>query len=88
MAVPAAKPASAGAATRAWPYRSTHRPSNGWNTAEATVYAAETAPAVPYEPVLPAISSTMPSPVIEIGRRATRPAELNATAPGTDRARR
>jgi hypothetical protein len=52
------------------------------------VYAAETAPAVPYEPVLPEISSTIPSPVIEIGRRATRPAELNAIAPGTARARR
>ena len=50
--------------------------------------AAETAPATAYEPVLVETSSTMPSPTIEMGSRATRPVALKRSVPGRASTRR
>ncbi len=58
------------------------------NPALATMYAAEIAPATPYEPVAAETSSTMPRPIIEIGRRATRPVIEKRRVPGWTRIRR
>jgi hypothetical protein len=74
--------------TSACPTRSTSR---AWKIAApalATMYAAETAPARPYEPVAAETSRTMPSPTMEIGRRATRPAALKRRVPGSASTRR
>ncbi len=43
-----------------------------------------TIPAWPNEPVINEISSTMLSPVIDTGSRATKPARLNASAVRSD----
>jgi len=39
-------------------------------------------PAIPYLPVTAAMSSTVPSPNIDIGIRPTNPAAENPSAPG------
>jgi len=45
------------------------------------MYAAATWPASLYEPISELTSNTMPSVIIDIGRRARIPAEENASAP-------
>src|SRR3954470_7950083 len=75
---------TAGPRTRPWPCRSTKRARGRAPTAVAPMYAADTPPAVLYDPVLPETSRTMPRLVIDSGSRASTPAALNARAPGTD----
>ncbi len=71
-----------GIRTRSWPSRSVSRAASGVQTAEPTAPAAATRPARPYRPVAAAISSTVPSPIIEIGIRPTNAAAENRSAPG------
>ena len=59
---------SAGSSTRAWPCRSTSRPSSGASSACASAKVAETAPASAYEPVVAATSRTTPSVCMESGK--------------------
>ena len=59
--------------TRAWPTRSIAWPHSGATTAAVRVLTAATSPARPNDPLVSEISSTMPSPVIDRGSRATRP---------------
>ncbi len=54
----------------------------------ATRPTADTEPARPYDPVSASTSSTMPSPTIEIGSRATTAATENRAVPGRARIRR
>ncbi len=70
--------------TRPWPSRSIRRPHHGAAIAPVSVAQALTIPAWPYEPVINEISSTMLSPVIDTGSRATNPAMLNASAVRSD----
>ncbi len=57
-------------------------------SALATMNAAETAPATPYESVAAWTRSTMPRPAMEIGSRATRPVSENFRVPGRARTER
>ena len=82
IAVPTPKPTLATASTRAWPSRSSSRPCRIAKPALAIMYAADTAPATPYEPVAAETSSTMPRPTIEIGSLATRPIIEKRRVPG------
>ena len=78
----------AGSDTRRCPWRSTNRARIGALTALVSANAPDTAPASPYESVCDSTRITMPSPTIEIGIRATKPAAENARAPGVARTRR
>ena len=69
--------------TRAWPIRSIRRPQAGAATAPVMVPTAVTSPARPNEPVTMETSNTMPSPVIDSGSRATKPATVKARADGS-----
>ena len=83
-----AKSAPAPARTRACPTLSSSRPWRIARPALATMYAAETAPATPYEPVAAETSSTMPRPTMDIGSRATSPVALKRSVPGSASTRR
>jgi len=61
--------------------RSARRPCGTAITALPMMYAAATWPASLYEPISELTSNTMPSVIIDIGRRARIPAEENASAP-------
>jgi len=69
-----AKVTHTGMSTRCWPSRSTRRPSCGAQTAPPIAPAAETVPARPYLPVPAEISSTVPSPYMDMGIRPMIPA--------------
>ena len=69
--------------TRACPIRSISRPQTGAATAPVMVPTAVTSPARPNEPVTMETNNTMPSPVIDSGRRATKPARVKARAEGS-----
>jgi len=70
-----------GSNTRAWPSRSIQRPTSGAADELAIARQAATAPATPYEPVLDWTSSTVPSPIMDIGNRPTKPAETKPRVP-------
>ncbi len=78
----AACPSTLGSRTAAWPYRSASRPVCGPTKAWATAETAATAPAVPYEPWVSKISSTMPRLTMANGRRAVNAGSRNVRAPG------
>ena len=77
-----AKITHTGMSTRCWPSRSTSRPSCGAQTAPPIDPAAETLPARPYRPVPAEISSTVPSPYMDMGIRPMIPATENRQARG------
>ena len=56
---------------------------SGFVIAWTTMKTLVTRPAISYEPVSPWMKSTMPSPRMAIGRRATSPARENLSAPGS-----
>ncbi len=75
---------TAGPSTARWPTRSMRRAISGADTALTNAKVAETAPATPYRPVLPATSRTIPSGTIAIGIRATNAATENRSPPGVE----
>ena len=77
-----AKVTHTGTSTRCWPSRSTRRPSCGAQIAPPIAPAAETVPARPYLPVPAEISSTVPSPYMDMGIRPMIPATENRHARG------
>jgi len=57
-----------------------------WNLhLESIGRRAESKPALKYEPVRDSTSKTAPRPYIEIGKRATSPANVKLKAPGSER---
>jgi len=71
-----------GSSTRRWPRASTRREIRGVENAKPREPAADTAPAMPYRPVVAAMSKTVPSPNIDIGIRPMTPAAEKRQAPG------
>ena len=65
-----------------WPRRSANLEVIGPPTAAAIAKAAETTPALKYDPVRDCTSKTAPNPYIEIGKRAINPAKTKELAPG------
>ena len=68
--------------TLRWPNRSASWAMYGLSTAYPIDPAPATVPARPYRPVIDAISSTVPSPYMDIDIRPTKPLAVNASAPG------
>ncbi|MYR27859.1 hypothetical protein GTW68_16830 [Streptomyces sp. SID4945] len=79
---PSAASAAAHGATRRCPCRSVSRAVHGPASAVASSPAADTAPASPYEPCARATSSTVLTPHIAEGSRATAPAAVERRAEG------
>ena len=77
-----AKITPTGTSTRCWPTRSVSRPNCGAQIAPPIDPAADTVPARPYRPVPAEISSTVPSPYMDMGIRPMIPATENRQARG------
>ncbi len=80
-----AKITHTGISTRCWPSRSVRRPSCGAQIAKPTAPEAETVPARPYRPVSAEISSTVPSPYMDMGIRPRIPATEKHQARGIEK---
>ncbi len=81
-AVAIANAVTSGRSTVRWPRWSASRATCGATNAEPSAPADATAPAMPYRPVLAAMSSTVPSPYMDICMRPIRPAAENRQVPG------
>src|SRR6266566_194093 len=81
-AVAAANTSISGRSTARWPARSASRATSGDTSAYPAAPAAATTPARPYRPDSDEISSTVPSPNMEICIRPRNPAAENRSAPG------
>jgi hypothetical protein len=81
-AVDTAKTATSGRSTARWPRRSASRATCGAQNAEPSEPVDATAPATPYRPVPAAMSSTVPSPYMDICIRPITPAAENRQVPG------
>src|SRR5262249_15213602 len=68
-----------------WPYRSTHRPRSGDETAPQIAYPPLTAPATANEPVSRWAWTSRPMVNIARGRRATTELPSSDRAPGAER---
>lgn len=73
--------------TLRWPNRSNRRAYNGVTAAVASTYAALITPAIVQLSYMWLSASTMPSPIMDIGSRATAPDAQNAFVPGMENSR-